>query len=401
MQKLIDRPYYLNKLRSWKDNNDLIKIVTGIRRCGKSTLFKLFQNYLKETGVCEKQIINLNLEDARNEKFLDYKILHNHIEKLTSKHNKNYVFIDEIQLVKNYQKAINSLRLRQNIDLYVTGSNAYMFTPIVTTLLSGRYIEIKMYPLSFKEYVNYFNTKDVSISDLYNTYITNGGFPQTILLNNDRKLIQDYLIGLYNTIIQKDIILRAQFKDISRLENVVRFIFDNIGNETSIRNISNTLTSDRAQIHPQTIESYIEGLVDSFLVYKADRFDIKGKLYLKSNSKYYVSDIGLRKALLGNRNLDTGHILENIVYLELIRRGHRVNVGKVGNFEVDFIAQSPEEVIYYQVSQTLADDKTLKRELLPLQKLQDNYKKIIITTDTITQSFDGIETKNIIHFLLE
>ncbi|MDR1244058.1 MAG: ATP-binding protein [Endomicrobium sp.] len=400
MQKLIDRPYYLNKLKSWKDKDDLIKIVTGVRRCGKSTLFKLFQNHLKATGVCDQQIINLNLEDTKNEKFLDYKILHKHVEELTLKNSINYVFIDELQLVKDYQKAINSLRLKKNIDLYVTGSNAYMFAPLVTTLLSGRYIEIKMQPLSFKEYISLFKDKK-DILNLYNNYIINGGFPQTVLLNNDKQLIQDYLIGLYNTIIQKDIILRGQFKDISRLENVVRFLFDNIGNETSIRNISNTLLSDKVQIHPQTIESYIQGLVDSFLIYRTDRFDTKGKLYLKSNSKYYVSDMGLRLALLGNRNLDAGHILENIVYLELIRRGSRVNIGKVGNLEVDFIAQSPEEIIYYQVSQTLVDNKTLKRELLPLQKLKDNYRKIIITTDTIAQSFGGIKTKNIIDFLLE
>lgn len=400
MQKLIDRPYYLNKLKLWKDKDDLIKIVTGIRRCGKSTLFKLFQNHLKAIGVCDQQIINLNLEDTKNEKFLDYKILHKHVEELTLKNSINYVFIDEIQLVKDYQKAINSLRLKKNIDLYVTGSNAYMFAPLVTTLLSGRYIEIKMQPLSFKEYINLFEDKK-DILNLYNNYIINGGFPQTVLLNNDKQLIQDYLIGLYNTIIQKDIILRGQFKDISRLENVVRFLFDNIGNETSIRNISNTLLSDKVQIHPQTIESYIQGLVDSFLIYRTDRFDTKGKLYLKSNSKYYVSDMGLRLALLGNRNLDAGHILENIVYLELIRRGYRVNIGKVGNLEVDFIAQSPEEIIYYQVSQTLVENKTLKRELLPLQKLKDNYRKIIITTDTIAQSFGGIKTKNIIDFLLE
>ncbi|MDR0617887.1 MAG: ATP-binding protein [Endomicrobium sp.] len=400
MQKLIDRPSYLNKLKLWKDKDDLIKVVTGIRRCGKSTLFKLFQNHLKAIGVGDKQIINLNLEDSKNEKFLDYKILHKHIEELTLKNSINYVFIDEIQLVKGYQKAINSLRLKKNIDLYVTGSNAYMFAPLVTTLLSGRYIEIKMQPLSFKEYINLFEDKK-DILNLYKNYIVNGGFPQTVLLNNDKQLIQDYLIGLYNTIIQKDIILRGQFKDISRLENVVRFLFDNIGNETSIRNISNTLLSDKVQIHPQTIESYIQGLVDSFLIYRADRFDTKGKLYLKSNSKYYVSDMGLRLALLGNRNLDVGHVLENIVYLELIRRGYRVNIGKVGNLEVDFIAQSPEEIIYYQVSQTLINNKTLKRELLPLQKLKDNYRKIIITTDTIAQSFDGIETKNIIDFLLE
>jgi predicted AAA+ superfamily ATPase len=399
MHKLIDRPHYLNKLKAWKDKKDLIKIVTGVRRCGKSTLFKLFQNYLKDNGINARQIINLNLEDAKNEELLDYKILHKYIEKMALKNKKNYIFIDEVQLVKDYQKVINSLRLRKNIDLYITGSNSYMFTPLVTTLLSGRYIEINMYPLSFKEYANYFNNKN--ILNLYNTYIVNGGFPQVMLLNNNEQLVQDYLIGLYNTIIQKDIILRGQFKDISRLENVVRFIFDNIGNETSIRNISNTLLSDRIQIHPQTIESYIQGLIDSFLVYKADRFDIKGKLYLKSNSKYYVSDMGLRRALLGNRNLDLGHILENTVYLELVRRGYRVNVGKVENLEVDFIAQSPSEVIYYQVSQTLAEKETLKRELTPLQKLRDNYKKIIITTDSINQSFDGIVTKNIIDFLLE
>ncbi|MDR0646200.1 MAG: ATP-binding protein [Elusimicrobiota bacterium] len=401
MLNLIDRPQYLEKLKAWKDKSDLIKVVTGIRRCGKSTLFKLFQNHLKETGVKDKQILDINLEEAENEDLLDYKKLHNFVEKNISKNKKNYVFIDEIQLVSDFPKTINSLRLKENIDLYVTGSNAYMFTPKIITLLSGRFTEIKMNTLSFKEYSFAFKDEK-DLSKLYENYISDGSFPQILKLSEDKQLIQDYLVGLYNTIIQKDIVLRGEYKDISRLESVVKFIFDNIGNETSVRNISNSLFSDGRKIHPQTIESYLQGLLDSFLIYKAQRYNIKGKQHLQSNAKYYVADIGLRRALLGTREADKSQILENIVYLELLRRGYRVEVGKIGVQEIDFIASLPGgRVEYYQVSQNVLDEKTLKRELAPLKAVDDNYPKFLLTRDYDNAIYNGIKQINVLQWLMD
>ena len=400
MQNLISRPDYLNNLKSWKNKSDLIKIATGIRRCGKSTLFLLFQNYLKKNNVSANQITNINLELADNEALLNWKKLHKYVENKLVPNKINYVFIDEIQLVKDFPKAINSLRLKKNVDLYVTGSNAYMFSQKITTLLSGRFIEIKMLPLSFKEYVSSFENKS-DLNSIYNSYTKNSSFPQTLAFNNDGKLIQDYLVGLYNTVIQKDILLRGQFKDTSRLENTVRFLFDNIGSETSVRNISNTLLSGGRKIHPQTIESYIQGLIDSYLLYRVEKYDTKGKQYLKSNSKYYVADIGLRYALLGRTDSDMGHILENIVYLELLRRGYRVSVGKSGSKEIDFIAQQPGgKTEYYQVAQSVLAAETLRRELAPLQSIDDNYPKYLLSRDADDANYNGIQHINVLDWLL-
>jgi predicted AAA+ superfamily ATPase len=400
MPDLINRPDYLNNLKLWKDKSDLIKIVTGIRRCGKSTLFLLFQNYLKKNDAAKNQIININLELADNEALLNWKKLHKYVEDKLAPNKMNYVFIDEIQLVSDFPKAINSLRLKNNVDLYVTGSNAYMFSQKITTLLSGRFIEIKMLPLSFKEYVCSFENKS-DLNSLYDSYVKNSAFPQTLVFNNDEKLIQDYLVGLYNTVIQKDILLRGQFKDTSRLENVVRFLFDNIGSETSVRNISSALLSDGRKIHPQTIEGYIQGLIDSYLLYRVEKYDTKGKQYLKSNSKYYIADIGMRYALLGRNNSDTGHILENIVYLELLRRGYRVSVGKYGNKEIDFVAQQPGgKIKYYQAAQSVLSEETLKRELAPLQSIDDNYPKYLLSRDYNTANYNGIRHINVLDWLV-
>ncbi|MDR0823044.1 MAG: ATP-binding protein [Endomicrobium sp.] len=402
MKNLINRPLYLDKLKRWKDKSDIIKIVTGIRRCGKSTLFKLFQNHLYDMGIDKEQIINLNLEAVENSQLLDYKTLHQYIESVLIKDKMNYVFLDEIQLVADFPKTINSLRLRDNIDLYATGSNAYMFSQKIITLLSGRFIEIKIQPLSFKEYYGSFENSQEPLSYIFAKYLSNSSFPQTIAFNDDKSLIRDYLVGLYNTIIQKDIVLKEQVKDVSRLENVVRFLFDNIGNETSINNISKVLLADGRKIHPQTIESYIQGLIDCYLLYRTERYDIKGKQYLKSNSKYYVADIGLRYALLGEISVDKGHILENIVYLELLTRGYRVSVGAISSKEVDFIAQKPDGIVeYYQVSQTVQDKNTLKRELAPLSAIDDNYPKFLLTQDYDNISYKGIQQRNLIQWLIE
>ncbi|MDR1195907.1 MAG: ATP-binding protein [Endomicrobium sp.] len=410
MEKLIERKHYIEKLKKWKDKTDLIKIVTGIRRCGKSTLFLLFQNYLKTVGVQDSQIQNINLEDMSNAPLLDYKTLHDYVLKNLSEDKMNYVFIDEIQLAADFPKAINSLRLRENIDLYVTGSNAYMFSSKIVTLLSGRYIEIKMQPLSFSEYLS--AAPNENYDKAYQNYLLNSSFPQTLSFQNDKQLIRDYLTGLYSAIIQKDIMLRKSILDFSRLDAVAKFVFSIVGSETSLRNICNVMSSGGRKIYPQTVESYLDGLCDGYLLYKAGRYDIKGKEILRTNAKYYIADVGLRFALLGVSG-DKGHLLENIVYLELLRRGYDVYIGKIDIYdanekkmktvEVDFVARKPGGIIeYYQVTETMLGEETSKRELAPLRAINDNYKKTVITADLPFSNTDnGIEIKNIIEWLLE
>lgn len=411
---MINRPEYLEKLIDWKDKSDLIKVVTGIRRCGKSTLFLLFQDYLKKNGISDKQIITINLEMAENNSLLDYKVLHEHILQKCKSKKMHYVFLDEIQMVDQYQKAVNSLRLKENIDLYLTGSNAYMFSQKLTTLLSGRYIEIKMLPLSFKEYMSAFeNSTQQTYDTKFNDYVIFGSFPQILNFYNDKSKVNetlwhDYLDSIYNTIIVKDIMARQGIKELSKLNRVIKFMFDNIGSETSINNISNVLNNDlkikpkESKIHAQTIENYIQGLVDGYVFYKVTPEYLKGKNRLRSNSKYYAADTGLKYFLLGeNATKDAGHILENIVFLELKRRGYDVETGKVGDNEIDFVAKKPFGTVeYYQVAQTIQDEETLKRELKPLQMLDDSYPKFILSRDYSNGNYKGIKHINVLKWLM-
>lgn len=397
---MVQRDRYLNKLIGFKDK-DLIKIVTGIRRCGKSTLLEMFREYLLDNGVKKEQMIVINLENMDYSDLLDYKELHKYIKERVLKDKKTYLFIDEIQTVVNFEKAINSLYLDKSLDIYLTGSNAYMLSGELATLLSGRYIEIEMLPLSFEEYVS--ATKDTSnLENKYREYLELGSFPYVLELNKDEDLIRDYLMGIFNTIILKDVVARKKISDPLMLESVVKFMFDNIGNLCSMKKVSDTMTSDGRKISAKTVEVYISGLIDSFILYRAKRYDIKGKQLLKTNEKYYVADIGLRHFILGKKGSDIGHILENIVYLELKRRGFDVYVGKIDTYEVDFIAKGPKGIEYYQVAASVREKSTLDRELDALRKINDDYPKFLITLDNDPEvSYEGIRKINAINFLLK
>jgi len=329
---MIEREEYLNKLISFKDKN-LIKVVTGIRRCGKSTLFDLYIKYLKENGIQDNQIIKLNLEDSDFDFITDYKELYTYIKERLQSEQQNYVFIDEIQKIKCFETACDSLYIKNNVDLYINGSNAELLSGEIATLLSGRYIEIKMLPLSFKEYISYKGSND---------YITKSSFPYTLKLSTDEE-IKMYLDGIYNTIVIKDIITRRKISDVNILEDIIKFMFDNIGSLVSATKISNTLCSNGRKISVQTVENYLTYLCESFILYKAERYDIKGKERLSTGVKYYLSDIGLRYYLLGSKKADQGHILENIVYLELLRRGYKIFIGKNNENEIDFVTYNEKD----------------------------------------------------------
>lgn len=396
---MINREEYLNELIRWKDK-DLIKVVTGIRRCGKSTLFDLFIDYLKMSGVKSNQIIYINLEDADYD-FKDYKELYHFInEKIISEDN-FYVFLDEVQNVPGFQRAVDSLYIKKNVDVYITGSNAYLLSGELATLLSGRYIEIKMLPLSFKEYVSAFDNNNYQ--QLFLDYMRNGGMPGNInILKSNVNDLDKYLDGIFSTIVYKDIMARNNITDKLLLESVIKYIFDSIGSPISIKKISDTLTSKGISTSNHTVENYITALLESFLVYKAERFDVKGKNLLARDYKYYVVDSGLRSYLLGKKaDSDMGHILENIVYLELLRRGYKVYVGKVDDLEVDFVAENRDGLRYYQVALTVRDEKVLERELRSLQKTGDHYPKTLLTLDMdLETDYDGIRKVNVVDWLL-
>ncbi len=398
---MIERTEYLEQLKRFKDK-DLIKVVTGIRRCGKSTLFELFINYLKETGVKDDQIIKINLEDA-DYNFESYKELYDYVNKQIDSKKNYYVFLDEVQNVPKFQKAVDSLYIKKNVDVYITGSNAYMLSGELATLLSGRYVEIKMLPLSFKEYLSAFNSSDKSRYEYFLDYMKNGGMPGNIsILQDNPNDLDTYLEGIFTTIVYKDIITRNNITDKMLLESVLKFIFDSIGSPISTKKISDTLTSKGMSTSNHTVENYISAFVESFLIYKAERFDVKGKNLLARDYKYYVVDQGLRSYLLGKKaDSDMGHILENIVYLELLRRGYKVYVGKVDDLEVDFVAENRDGLKYYQVALTVRDEKVLERELKSLQKTGDHYPKYLITYDMDMEAdYDGITKINIVDWLL-
>lgn len=398
----IQREEYLSVLRDFKDKQ-IIKVITGIRRCGKSTLLELFQEYLKESGVEEKQIISINFENADYEELQDRKRLHEYLKSKLVKNKKTYIFLDEIQNVKEFEKTVDSLFINKDVDLYITGSNAYLLSSELATLLTGRYIEIKMLPLSFKEYMSAFEDK-TDISKKFRNYLQFSSFPQAIELykvNPDN--IDLFLDGIYNTILFKDVMQRREIKDKSVLDRVTKYLYDNIGNRTSMKNISDNIEGLQKNNSYNTVSNYVEALVDSFMAYRVNRYDIKGKEILKTQEKYYAIDIGLRYHILGqNSGRDMGHILENIVYLELLRRGYKVYIGKLDDLEIDFIAKDSKETIYYQVSLTTREENTLQRELVPLKKIDDNYQKIILTLDDdLDADFDGIKKINVLDWLLE
>ncbi|MDR1687252.1 MAG: ATP-binding protein [Clostridiales bacterium] len=397
---MIQRQEYLDSLIRFRDKK-LIKVVTGIRRCGKSTLLELFQDYLRNNGVNDEQIVSVNLEEGEYDEIETYKQLYSFIAAKIVPDKQMYILIDEVQRVADFQKAVDSLYVKKNCDVYITGSNAYLLSGELATLLSGRYIEIKMLPLSFKEYVSNF-PDDANYERLYSDYIQNSAFPYALEIAKPKDKRQ-YLQSIYDTVVLKDIIYRKKFPDTAMLKSIALFMFDNIGNLSSTKKIADTMTSAGRKIAVHTVESYLTALTESFIFYQIGRYDVKGKQYLKTGYKYYAVDIGLRFAMLGAKKTDVGRILENVVFLELYRRGYDIYVGKVGGNEVDFIALGDDGEEYYQVAYTVidTDGETLRRELAPLEAIRDHNPKYLLTMDnTPPASHNGIKQINVLNWLL-
>lgn len=398
---MIIREKYLNKMIMLKDT-EFIKVITGLRRSGKSTLMLMYKDYLLNNQVKEDNIIYINFESAMYDDIKNYKDLYQFVKDKIRK-DKIYLLLDEVQNVESWEKAINSFKVDFDIDIYITGSNAYLLSSELSTLLSGRYIEIKMYPLSFKEFLIFNNYDDMNIEDKFNEYLKYGGLPAITLIRNNDELVLSYLNDIYNSIVKKDIIDRNNLKNTTLLENIIKYLANNIGSPISSTKISNYLNSNKItpNCNHQTIDNYLNMLEKSYIIYKADRTDIKDKSVLKTLGKYYISDTGIRNIILGFRNINEGHLLENVVYLELLRRGYKVSIGKNYEYEVDFVAENPNEIIYLQVSLSITDEKVKDREIRSLENIKDNYEKIILTMDkTINQDFNGIKVMNIIDWLL-
>lgn len=405
---MIERKEYLDKLISWKDEQ-VIKVVTGIRRCGKSTLLDLYKEYLTSNGVCSEQIVAINFEDLENEWLLDYKALYEHLITKLQKDKTTYILLDEIQKVNGFEKVVDSLYIKKNVDVYITGSNSYLLSGELATLLSGRYVEIKMLPFSFKEYVQTKN--ETNIETLFAEYIKSGSFPYIASMNDKAEKAETYIEGIYNTVIIKDIEERQSRKenpndrrkitDITLLKNIAKYLASVIGSPVSIKSIADYIASSGRKVSQNTVGDYIDALSEAFIFYPAERYDVYGKQLLKQNSKYYIVDLGLRRYLLSKRNYDLGCSIENVVYLELLRRGFSVNVGKIGNQEVDFVVKKGDLIEYIQVSASLAEQSTFNREMSSLRLIKDNYPKIILTLDRFTLgNYEGIEVVNILDWLL-
>ncbi|MDR1206641.1 MAG: ATP-binding protein [Peptococcaceae bacterium] len=402
---MILRPQYLDQLTGFRDKH-LIKVVTGIRRCGKSTLLDLYTDYLKKQGVEERQIIRLNLEFPEYHELQTYMQLYRYIKERMQEDCMNYIIIDEVQTVPEFQKAVDGLYVHKNCDVYITGSNAYILSGDLATLLSGRYVEIKMLPLSFREYI----TARGGSGDLiikYRDYLENSSFPYALELSR-KKDIRAYLGSIFDSVILKDIVMRKKIADVPSLQSLTRFAFDNIGNLMSSTRIANAMTSGGKKISVHTVENYLEALTESFILYKANRYDVKGKQQLVTGAKYYISDIGLRYYLLGSKAADMGRVLENIVYLELFRRGYEVYVGKADNAEVDFVVNGENGKEYYQVAYTVEGESgagsgksILDRELAPLNAIRDHNPKYLLTMDfSPNVSHNGIRQINALDWLL-
>ena len=398
---LIQREQYLAFLRRHKDQ-DVIKVVSGVRRCGKSTLFELFKQELLTSGVKANQIISINFEDLEFEPLQEYHALHEYIVERLIPDIPMYVFLDEVQHVVQFEKVVGSLFIKPNVDIYITGSNAYFMSSDIATLLTGRYVQVEMLPLSFKEFHSAYSQQNLSDMDIYNLYIEHSSFPRLVHVEDDES-IDEYLESILNTVVLKDIVTRLKITDVPLLLDIIKYLLANIGSLINPTKIANTLTSYGRKTDNKTVEKYLQGLKDGLLIYEVDRFDVKGKALLQRNAKYYVVDSAFRKFLLSRTDSDRGHILENIVYLELIRRGYRVYVGHLQNGEIDFVAKKPHRLEYYQVSYTVMEDTTLRRELSPLEQLDDNYPKYLLTMDVLhkTDNHNGIEQKNVLDWLLE
>lgn len=398
---LLPRMEYLQQLISWREK-DLIKVITGVRRCGKSTLFALYIDYLKQQGVKDWQIVLINLEDIEHESLLDYRALYQHIKRQLRSDAYCYIFIDEIQQCKGFEKAVDSLFIKDKVDVYITGSNAYMLSGELATLLSGRYVEIQMLPLSFKEYLDFTQAGMDNLMSSFNRYLNYGSFPYVPMLHQQDSVIRTYIEGIYTTVLVKDVAQRKGITDVVLLERIIKILGSSIGSPISAKKICDIIISSGRKISVNTVDSYLQALVDSYIFYKVDRYDIKGRNFLKTLGKYYIVDLGLRNNLLANSESDIGHQLENIVYLELRRRGYQVSIGKLADKEVDFAAASQEGITYYQVSASVLDENTRMRELAPLKAIRDNHPKLLLTLDEIGAggNHEGIRQKNVLEWLL-
>lgn len=396
---MLKREKYLNELVMHL-GSDFIKILTGVRRSGKSSMLVLLKNYLVEQGVKENQFIEINYEKFAFEELKNPIALHKHVESLILESKQMYLFIDEIQELEEWAKAINSIRVSFHCDIYVTGSNSTMFSGEHLTYLSGRYVEIKIYPLSYKEFIQFRNYNLNDAEKYFNEYLRVGSFPAVGLTEN-KQLIDAILSGLFDSIFSRDVILRGNIRDEGAFYKVAKFVFENIGNQTSANSIKNTMLSQGHKITSDTVDNYLKLMCDAHLLYQCERYDIRGKERLKTNGKYYVVDMGLRNKLIGYKNSNIGHVIENMVYLQLLRMGYTVYVGKNISSEVDFIATKSDQTIYLQVALTALDTQTLQREMSALSSIRDQYPKYIVTADTIDLSRDGIKHINLFQLLLE
>lgn len=405
---MVKREEYLRSLKQWKDEQ-VIKVVTGIRRCGKSTLFTQYQDWLKTEGVTDNQIISLNFEELEYEELLDYKKLYSYLKEHLAENQTTYIFLDEIQNVPGFEKVVDSLYVKSNTDIYITGSNSYLLSGDLATLLTGRYVEIKMLPLSFKEFLS---LTGMDTERGFADYLQNGGLPYIAVMDRNTEKTHMYLEGIYNTVIVKDIEERQSRKekdpakrkvtDIALLKTIAKFLASVAGSPVSVRSITDYLKSNGRKISPNTVNDYLEALTESFIFYPVERFDISGKQLLKANKKYYIADMGIRNYILPRHKYDLGFSLENIVYLELLRRGYRVTTGRVGNTEVDFVAQKQGTYTYFQVTADITAKETFEREIRPLENIRDNYEKIILTADRLSLgNYNGIKVENLIDWLLE
>lgn len=397
---MINREKYMNQLLAYKDT-EFIKVITGLRRSGKSSLLKLFKEKLLEEKV---NVIYMNFESFEFEEIKDYKDLYNRIKENIKEKDKNYILLDEVQRVDGWEKVVNAMMVDFNTDIYITGSNAYLLSSELSTFLSGRYIEIKMLPLSFKEFLD-FTTFDesASIEDKFAEYIKYGGMPGVISLKNNNNLYENSIIGIYNTVFMKDVVERNKLVDASLLEKILKFLMSNIGSIISSKKIADFLTSQGTKITHNTVINYLNMLENAYIIYRVPRYDIKGKELLKTLEKYYIADTGIRNVILGFRDTDIGHIIENIVYFDLVRKGYNVTIGKTESQEVDFIATNSNEKKYYQVTYTMIDENVKGKELKSLKNINDNYEKIVLTMDKLYKdtSDEGIKIKYLIDFLLE
>lgn len=404
---LVERKEYLAELIGWKDEQ-VIKVVTGIRRCGKSTLLAQFQEWLKENGVSDEQVVSVNFEELEYEELLDYKKLYAYLKERLVSGKMTYIFLDEVQKVADFEKVVDSLYVKPDVDIYITGSNAYMLSGDLATLLTGRYVEMKMLPLSLKEFMT---ITQIDEERSFAEYLKCGGLPYVARMDRTTEKVETYLEGIYNTVIVKDIEDRQTRKeteqskrkitDIALLKSIAKYLASVVGSPVSIRSITDYLISSGRKVSPNTVDDYVDALTESFVFYPAERFDIVGKQLLKVNKKFYIVDLGLRNHILPRQNYDLGFSLENVVYFELLRRGYKVMIGKLGNTEVDFVAEKQGEYTYYQVTADMTAQETFDRELRSLTLIRDNYEKVVLTADRLTVgNYNGIRVKNLIDWLL-